>query len=427
MIDFNSREYRQSRSAYIIQSVFEYFLTILVADAFLAKLLTYIGISDSLIGIIASFINIAFIFQICSLFIVRLKIKKKAFLIITYALSFSSFMLLFLVPFMPMGHTGATVTVMVCVLLGYISLYVVASIMFRWANSYVDPNGRARFGSTREIISLFSGIIFSAVMGAIINKYEGLGNLQGSFLFIAVCILVFNICNFICMLMIKGQSTEEPEEKGATIAQTLKYIAGNRNFKNVIFMTMLYETARYFTVGFIGVYKTNDLALSVLTIQIVNIFASFVRMVLTRPLGKFSDKTSFAKGYRAGLYILFLSFFINIFTTPKTWYLVIIFSMLNTGSLAGLNMNSFNITYSYVASEYITQAMAIKNCIGGLFGFGASLLGGKLLSMIQANGNMIFGAHIYGQQVLSAISSVLIMVTIIFTKCVIEKQEVMKQ
>ncbi len=427
MINFDSREYKQSRVSYIIQSIFEYFLTILVADAFLAKLLTHIGISDSVIGIISSFVNIAFVFQILSLFIVRMKIKQKPFLIFTYVCSFSAFMMMFLVPYLPVNHSAATVIVMMCVLLGYTLLYVVASIMFRWANSFVEPGRRGRFSSTREIVSLLSGIIFSAVMGYIIDKYEGLGNLQGGLLFIAVCILIFNICNFICMVLIKDESGEGTDESSVTLRETIKYISKNRNFKNVIVMMVLCETARYFSIGFIGVFKTNDLHLSVLTIQIINILSSFVRMVLTRPFGKFSDKHSFAKGYRFGLYLMAGSFLTCIFVTPSTWYLIILYTALYTGAMAGTNMNSFNIVYSYVDKEYIAQAMAVKNCIGGLFGLGASLVAGKILSAIQASGNTVFGIHMYGQQFLSVISFILLLITILFTKHVVEKQTVMKQ
>ena len=427
MIDYNSKEYKRSRVSYIIQSVFEYFLTILVSDAFFAKLLTHIGISDSVIGIISSFVNIAFLLQILSLFIVKLKVRKKKLLIITYIFSFSAFMLMFLIPYLPVNYTAATAMAVMCFLSGQTLLYVVASIMFRWANSFVEPGRRGRFSSTREIVSLLSGIIFSAVMGYIIDRYESLGNLQGGLLFIAVCILVFNICNFICMVMIKDESGENPDESSVTLRETVKYISKNRNFRNVVVMMVLCETARYFTVGFIGVFKTNDLHLSVLTIQIINIMSGFVRMVLTRPFGKFSDKYTFAKGYRLGLYLLAVSFLTCIFVTPSTWYLIILHGALYTGSMAGTNMNSFNIVYSYVDKKYIAQAMAVKNCIGGLFGLGASLVAGKILATIQANGNTVFGIHMYGQQLLSAISLILLVVTILFTKYVVEKQNVMKQ
>ena len=57
MKDFNSIEYKRSRNAYMAQCTVEYFVSLLVTDAFLAKLLSSIGISDMIIGIISSFIT----------------------------------------------------------------------------------------------------------------------------------------------------------------------------------------------------------------------------------------------------------------------------------------------------------------------------------------------------------------------------------
>ncbi len=74
--------------------------------------------------------------------------------------------------------------------------------------------------------------------------------------------------------------------------------------------------------------------------------------------------------------------------------------------------------------EYISQAMAIKNSIGGLCGFCASVVAGKLLNAVQAHDNIIFGMHIYGQQILSGISFIIIAAAIVFVKFRIEKQEI---
>ena len=57
---YNTKEYKRSRKAYIIQCTSEYSITLLVADAFLANLLSNMGISDVLTGIISSFISFAF-------------------------------------------------------------------------------------------------------------------------------------------------------------------------------------------------------------------------------------------------------------------------------------------------------------------------------------------------------------------------------
>ena len=45
----------RSQKAYIAQAAFEYFVAILVSDAFLAKLLTYMGFSDLFLIFIPAF------------------------------------------------------------------------------------------------------------------------------------------------------------------------------------------------------------------------------------------------------------------------------------------------------------------------------------------------------------------------------------
>ena len=427
MKDFNSLEYKRSRGAYMAQCTVEYFVSLLVTDAFLAKLLTSLGISDALTGIISSFITLAFVIQLLSIFLVRAKVSTKKMVMFFDTLSIFFFMFIYLIPFMPISQTAKTVLVVIGVLMAYVGKYLILSICFKWANAYVEPTKRGDYSAVKEMISLFGGMIFTAVIGYIIDKFESLGNLNGAFLFIAVGILVLNICNFICLAMIKKEDASERAGDNEPLSVIMKNTVGNKNFRSIITLTVLWDVARYFTVGFLGVFKTNDLLLSVFLIQVINIVSNLARMVISKPFGKYSDKHSYAKGFKLAMYIAAGAFFINIFTNQSTWYFIIVYTLLYNCSIAGTNQNSFNIAYSYVDSKYITQAMAIKNCIGGLFGFGASILGGKILSMVQANNNTVFGLHIYGQQILSAMSFVIVVIAIVFITKVIEKQKVMRQ
>ena len=49
---YQSPAYKRSRAAYCMECTFEYFVALLVTETFLAKLLTAIGLSDDIIGII---------------------------------------------------------------------------------------------------------------------------------------------------------------------------------------------------------------------------------------------------------------------------------------------------------------------------------------------------------------------------------------
>ena len=68
---FDTKEYRLSRGAHIAQCMFDYVISLLAADAFLAKLLNYVGMSDSLIGIISSITALSFLFQLLSIWYVK--------------------------------------------------------------------------------------------------------------------------------------------------------------------------------------------------------------------------------------------------------------------------------------------------------------------------------------------------------------------
>ncbi|MCQ2433381.1 MAG: MFS transporter [Clostridia bacterium] len=419
-------DYRRSRGAYRAQCTFEYFVSMLVSDAYLAKLLTDIGLSDTLIGIISSFVVAAFLFQLAAIFLVQKVHNVKRVVIVFSSMSQLLFTGLYLIPFIPVSLPVRTALVIGGILLGYFGNYLVTSMLYKWANSFVDPKKRGDYSAGKEMISLITGMVFTAVVGAVIDRYEAIGNLHGGFLFIAAAGLILSVCNFISLLMI-AKGRKEEETAAVPFSAVVKNVLGNRNFVNVIFLTILWNFARYLTVGFLGTYKIKDLMLTVGTVQIINIVGNLCRFFVSKPLGRYSDRTSFAKGIELAMCIAALAFACNMFTAPKTWFLIVAYTILFHVSTAGTNQNFFNIVYSYVPKEYFVQATAIKNSIGSIFGFAASLIGSRILAAVQNHGNQIFGMQVYGQQVLSALSLLFIIAAILFTKFVIGKQTVMKQ
>lgn len=425
---YDSAEYKRSRRAYSLECAFEYFVSLLVTDAFLASLLSHIGLDDSLIGLITSFISVAFLFQLFSVFVVRRITNTKRFTVTFHTASNLLFMCLYLIPFLPFAKQYKEILVIICILAAYFGNYLVTSMIYKWGNSYVDPTKRGVFSAGKEMISLMSGMIVTVLIGYAMDFFDKNENSEGGFVFAAVAILIFSTCDFICLMLIKKDVTPK-EEKRETVpmSEIVKNTLGNRAFCNVIILTCLWDIARYTTIGFLGTYRIGELAFTMGATQIINLAGNLGRFALSRPFGAYSDKHSYASGIKLALTIAAVAFGINVFTAPESRYLIIAYTLLFNISTAGTQQNLFNITYSYVDSKYFVEASAIKNSIGGLCGFGASALAGVLLSHIQESGNMLFGIPVYGQQVLSLISFIIIAITVIFTHTVIEKQKVMLQ
>jgi len=424
---FDTPEYRRSRSAYCMHCAFEYLIALLVSDAFLAKLLSDLGFSDMLIGVTSSIISAAFLFQLSAVLLAQKIRRVKRFAVTLSALSQVLFVSLYLVPFLPVSAALKSTLVIVFLLLAYFCLYTMGPMLSKWGNSYVAPDNRGTYSAVKEMISLITGMAFTLAMGYVIDRYEGLGNLRGGFIFIAVAGLIVSICSFLCLKNISADTVDVTQQTVVPMKTVLRETLGNRRFIPVIVVSCLMSIASYMTVGFMGIYKTKTLMLSVAAVQMINIIGNLVRVLVSKPFGRFSDHHSFARGLEMGLFIAAAAYAFNIFAAPGSVWCIVAYTVLLSVSAAGTGQNSFNMLYSYVNKDYFVQAYAIKSSIGGIIGFLASLVGSKILGAVQSNGNTLFGMTVYGQQILSAISLLFAVFAALFTHFVICRQKVNRQ
>ncbi len=415
-------DHRRTRGAYIAQCTFDYFFTILASDAFFAKLLTHIGVSDAVTGVIASLASFSFLCQLVSLtFADRLRRVKRTVTLIDTCSQFL-FMSIFFVPFLP-GSVGLkTALVAFLLLAAYSFVYCIAPICYKWGNSFVDPQKRGQYSALKEMISLISGICFSLAVGFAVDRFEAAGKLRGAFLFIAGSMLAVCSCN-VCSFLMMEERPVSCAVKKRSLRELLGGTFGCKSYRNAVIMACLWEFSKGITAGFMGTYKTNDLGMRVGTVQIINTASSLGRFAVSRPFGKYSDSHTYAKGYRIALYIAGAGFLFNIFAAPASKWCVAAFSVLYAMSFAGTNQNTYNMTYSYLDEENIVHGIALTDALRGVCGFLASLIGGRILSAVQGGGNRLFGRTVYGQQVLSAISLLLTAVTAAYNKLVVSKQK----
>lgn len=425
---FDSVEYKRTRAAYVMQAMFEYFISILVTDAFIAKILDYLGVSEANIGVITTIISLAMFFQLGSLLLAKARISVKKMSLFFSTVSQLLFSLLYLIPFFSIPDATKRYVAVTFIVVAYFSLYIFSPIHYKWAYKFVRGEERARYSATKEMISLAAGSTFSIIVGIIIDRFEGLGNLEGAFTFIAVSAFIVSVCNFICILMMKDEPKEERvDSEKMKLSDVMKNTFGNKGFRVCLYALSLWEFTRYFQLGFMGSFKNTMIEGSgifsspMLVVQIINLAGHGVRLLLSYPIAKYSDRKGYAKGMQIGLIIAACAFLINSFTSTSTWYLIIVYTILHNACYVGITANGFNILYSYVDNTYFAQALAIKNCIAGLCGFGSAILAGKLLTYVNNNG--IFGMTLFGQQVLSAVSLVLTVVVFVFVRFVVSKQK----
>lgn len=415
----NQDGYAFSRLLYIIEATLEYFVSIAVSSIYLAKLTEYIGISDSLTGILSAFVSLGCGFQMIAIFLANKKPVKR-WVTLLHIVSQVTFALLYIVPLFNLSREAKTVIFVAMLLTAHILNNIVNAPKINWYMSLVDDKKRGRFTANKEIVSLLGGMAFSYFMGAVLDHFELVGNIEGAFIVGGITLFVLMFLHS-CTLIFAKEKPCETQEK-VSVAQELKGLLKDKTLLKVVLISVFWNIANYVSTPFMGTYQTKELAFTVSFASVITIMASLCRVLCSKPLGKFGDKHSFTKMLVVCFALEGLAFGINAFTNPSNGkVLYIIYQLLYSAGMAGINSSVINLIYDYVDERRRTSALALKQTFAGLAGFFTTLLVSPLVSYIQERGNTVLGLPIYAQQLLSLISCALTVGLLVYMLTVIWK------
>ena len=215
---------------------------------------------------------------------------------------------------------------------------------------------------------------------------------------------------------------KEVETAPVPIKKELRSLLGNKTLYLVIAVAVLWSVAHYCVTPFLGTYRNNVLGFSMTYNAILSALYAIVRSLVSRPLGKFADKHSFATMLILCFGIVAVAFGINVFTVPENGHVLFaIYYMLYGVAMAGINSGAINLIYDYVEPSQRTSALAIRGTLAGLVGFGTTSLLTIPEKYITDNGNMLFGIHAYPQQIFSALGVIFTVILILYMVFVVRK------
>lgn len=406
----------------ILIDAFEYFAAILISGAFLASLLTKIGVPDALVGIISSLASFGYVAQFFAMFLSGRARSAKRIVATTHVISQLMFVTLYLVPFVHVPQGVKTALFVVLYLCGSFIQFLIAPIRTNWNMSYVNPRERGSFSATKEIVSLIGGMVFSWIMGSVIDHCDEIGQSETGFILCGITIFVLSILIMICYLPVKELKPPAQESKQPTISEVIKGTLLDKRFRKIIYLDIIFRIATGICSPFLGTYVNNELGLSLSTIAIISIVSSTTRALISRPMGRFADKTSWANSLQLCFTLAAIGFFVNMFTNPANGLVMYtIYILFIAVYSAGSNSGMTNIVFDYAKPHLRTGAFGIKGTIGGIASVLSTLVGAKIVDAVQANGNMVFGMKIYAQQILSFLSGLMFLLAVLYIRLVIKK------
>ena len=411
----NKDIYKTSRLLYIIEAAFEYFISILTTGAYLAKLTTSIGISDSTTAVLSTLGSIAASCQLISIFLAhKTPVKRWVIPILaTYQLMLST---LYLIPFMNLGRLTGAVFFAIILSTSILS-NIISPIKSTWFVNLIDPKKRGLFSAVLVNVSLFGGIIFTLVTSLLLDKYESQNNIEGAFKILTVTILVLSILHISSLIFLKEKPTVTKKHE-KPLAE-IKNLSKNKKFTSFIFLHVSWAAATCLSASFYGTYQIGELGLSMTFISFINIAVTLLQMIVLYLFGKYSVRHAYLPIIKIAYPANLLTIIVMVFTMPKNGVVMyVIYRAIGIIANASTSVAN-NFIYQLTSREERTAAIAVNTMATGLTTFFVTLAATPLFNYLKNTlGSTLFGRTIYAQQTLSAISAVLCtaIVVYIFTR-----------
>ena len=436
--DNTEKQLKKNRFAYIIEAALEYFIDILIKGTFLTAILINIGVSDSVAGIITSLASLGFVAQFFSVLFINPKGHVKRMCTVMHFINQLMFVVLYLIPYISVPTYVKVAVFAVMYLGGNLLHYTAFPFKLDWMMSYVDDDKRGDFTANKEIVSLLGGMAFSFLMGCMIDHFKAIGNEEVGFILSGITIFVLCLLHLVSLVIIKDPENYNKADYNKVEKRSIKSIFKitilDKKMNKVILLDVIWHIATGVSTAYFATYAQRSMGLAIVTITVITAMQSFVRVLVSKFFGRMADKYSWAKMLQVSFLIGALSFLIYAFATPENCFTLSVFGMnikLNAFHIgyyilhgiycAGSNSGIMNITFDYVKHEDRRYALGIKSAIGGVAAFIATTATAPFVSMVQANGNKLFGFNVYAQQVLAFTSAVIFILLVVYIRKVILK------
>ena len=414
-------KYRFSRFLYIIQAAVEYFITTLVGGAYLAKVTATVGMSDDVTAILSSLVTLGVGFQLVALFIPQGK-RVKGWVtpcMLIYQLIFT---FVYVIPLFSFTREVKMLIMFAALLAGQILRNVIYSPQTGWLMGLVAEHKRGSFTAVKEIVSLLSGMVYTFVIGLVMDHFESQGNINGAFIACSMILLSLTVAHTLLIVFTREKPPVAPPTEKASIRRQVGEAVTDKNLWRVLPVSILWAVATNVSTPFYGTYQNKELGFTMTFIAVIAAVSSLARVFASIPLGRYADRHSFTKMLKICFFIAAAAFLVNTFTVPENGRVMFfIYSVLYAVSMAGINSSAINLIYDATPVERRASALAIRGTVTGFLGFFATLAARPLIRHVQASGNVLFGVQVYAQQVVSAIAFLLLIVTIVYLNTALKR------
>ncbi len=435
----NKQDYKNSRICYTIGDTAAQTIVQLACGTFLVALMEELGISDGNIGIITSIGSLAAVAQIISMKLSTKMYKNKLFVCLM-VLQKIWLAFIFFIPLMNIKQGSKKWLMVFCYCVAQVCIQVGTPATVDWIASLVPAKLRGKYFSIKDSIAVFVVVTSTLIMGILVDYVKDT-NIYISFVALGIVIAILVLINLISFSKMKEPKTSILNHHGKEVhgnlarrkkdeiikKQEIRILKEaieafkNNNFKKVLTLNILWNTAFYFASPFNTSYQIKNLSLPYTYIMVLSFVASMLRIYLTPKAGKLADKLSMATVLKWAFSAMGVHYLMMMFSVPENAYIT---SAL-AATFSSLGWTFIGIGLLGVQLEFLDEKkriiqFALLSIVSGLYGFLISFIGGQLVNFLQQQ-SLSIGKHtLYAQQFTNCGGVLFIILTILYLSNKIE-------
>jgi len=420
----NSEHYIKSRRAFTVDGITAMTIMSMTANSYLSGFLQFIGISDSLNGIISAIPTFGALSQPFGAALGQ-KFRKKKLLVSIGAITHRTMLtLMFVVPFVVQSITLKITLVVILFICAHLIGAFISPAATNWIISLTPQRVRGRYFSLRELYCVVISAIVCLGAGYMLDIFNAISKQATGYLWYAVILGAFTIINFIALTTVmEPESVEEPTND-ITLLQSFVLPFKEKLFRPIIIMGIIWNLGVQIAVPYWGLYLVSNLAIPYVTISIVGIICGVVKAFSVRWWGKIADRKSWALVCKVSIAIVALTHFINVFLVSSnvSWLYPFCAIIANVGwSVIGIAF--INIQYDFAPVKGRTMYVGVNAAVTGIIGFFGVFVGAFIMEVVAKHNLVFFGFPIRGQQILMFISGMLLFTCALYIHFVIQKNK----
>lgn len=285
-------DYKKEYKKYLTSSILDTANNKILSNSFISAFAIYLGLTDFAIGVYVLLDTMTNVIQIFAAPLFSKIGQSKKVVLINYSMYRISSICFAFIPFISSDLTIRTILFFL-----FASVYAVTGEMgyitfVNWRMTLIKKEDRTNFASTRNILKNTVVLIFSLMMGVILDKFTALGHeLYG---FILLFILVFFIAFIDIILRIFTYKPEIKEEK-IKIKDNILIPAKDKNFRKVLITCGLNRFAYGIGTMYLNVFLLRYLKINYVYYSILNIILNLSDALSSKFWGNRSKERKWEK------------------------------------------------------------------------------------------------------------------------------------